>query len=413
MTTRIFLVLNLFLAVSIADAAEFFPADYVSARKVFREYSDQMLHSFGEAESGRFPVQSETDKDLSVDYVYVPGQRHKDKLIVLTSGVHGPEGFLGSAIQIMFMQKYLQRSNAEDTGVLIVHAMNPYGFKNMRRATEQNVNLNRNFTLSETLFASQNPGYQKLQGILEPKGPVESTEFSSFVRTCRIGILLVTGAISKLFGGDGLSVQEMIQAVGRGQYFSEHGIEYGGKKVAPQADWFIRVMQQLGPHYQHILHVDLHTGLGVKNALQVMTDKEALNENEKHMLEDIFGADFKSGNMVFVDGNSKGFYKTSGDITSIIPEILPNKQVLSVTAEFGTIGNSTLDKIKSMNRLVLENQAFQARLSGHKTGFNSPQLQKQVDDEFRELFHPADKEWRDSAAAKSKVLIETLLTCFK
>src|SRR5690606_39367139 len=38
----------------------------------------------------------------------------------------------------------------EDTAVLLIHAINPYGFSHIRRVNEDNIDLNRNFRDFET-----------------------------------------------------------------------------------------------------------------------------------------------------------------------------------------------------------------------------------------------------------------------
>ena len=58
----------------------------------------------------------------------------------------GVEGFAGSAIQIQFLKERIGGPELPRSfGVLLIHALNPYGFAHLRRANECNVDLNRNF----------------------------------------------------------------------------------------------------------------------------------------------------------------------------------------------------------------------------------------------------------------------------
>ena len=103
--------------------------------------------------------------------------RRENLNIVHSSGVHGIEGFLGSAIQIRFLHELLlaQRNigcmhSVNDTSappsateatpsnsgnkvrkILLIHSVNPYGMRHHRRTNENNVDLNRN-VLSKAMW---------------------------------------------------------------------------------------------------------------------------------------------------------------------------------------------------------------------------------------------------------------------
>src|SRR6478752_4437833 len=79
---------------------------------------------------------------LAIDVVR-DGPANASKMLVVLSGVHGVEGFCGSAIQTGMLG--LGAPPHPDTAVLHVHAINPFGFSHLRRVTQENVDLNRNF----------------------------------------------------------------------------------------------------------------------------------------------------------------------------------------------------------------------------------------------------------------------------
>ena len=68
-------------------------------------------------------------------------------LLIVSSGCHGIEGYCGSGLQVALLRDGALRARARDAGValLLVHAMNPWGFSHGRRVTFENVDLNRNF----------------------------------------------------------------------------------------------------------------------------------------------------------------------------------------------------------------------------------------------------------------------------
>jgi len=80
-------------------------------------------------------------------------------MLVLISGTHGIEGFAGSACQAGILHAGIELP--PDTGLLLVHAINPYGFAWGRRVNEDNVDLNRNFVSHGGSYPA-NPIYDEL-----------------------------------------------------------------------------------------------------------------------------------------------------------------------------------------------------------------------------------------------------------
>ncbi|MCG6981182.1 MAG: DUF2817 domain-containing protein, partial [Deltaproteobacteria bacterium] len=164
LTTLNFFVLG-FLALSfavnrkIADKGEvdpsmlsFFHESYDENRERFRRLAASLQREFSDVEISKCIVKSKVDSDLTIDAVYVPPQNEAKKLLIMTSGVHGMEGFTGSAVQQYFMTKVLDGAVLQNMGVLLIHAINPYGFKYQRRVSENNVDMNRNFHSNKDLF---------------------------------------------------------------------------------------------------------------------------------------------------------------------------------------------------------------------------------------------------------------------
>jgi hypothetical protein len=66
------------------------------------------------------------------------------RVLVLISGTHGVEGFCGSACRTAAVSLSLFDDLPSQTAVILIHAINPFGFAFLRRVTEANVDLNRN-----------------------------------------------------------------------------------------------------------------------------------------------------------------------------------------------------------------------------------------------------------------------------
>ncbi|TGT53188.1 DUF2817 domain-containing protein, partial [Mesorhizobium sp. M2E.F.Ca.ET.166.01.1.1] len=95
---------------------------------------------------------------LYTDAAYF-GPADAKKLLVLVSGTHGPEGYIGSAAQLLFLRAKFHERLPSSTAVLFVHALNCYGFAWDRRVTAEGVDLNRNFVDFSKPLPS-NPGYE-------------------------------------------------------------------------------------------------------------------------------------------------------------------------------------------------------------------------------------------------------------
>jgi hypothetical protein len=151
-------------------------------------------------------------EELAMDVVHM-GPINARRLLILSSACHGVEGYAGSAAQIMCLRDRSLQKQLQNQGVsiLLVHALNPYGFSYSRRVTAENVDLNRNCVdFSRQLPC--NPAYASLHSLLLPcVWPPTSDNIHAIEATIK---------------GNGMrSFQE---AVTRGQYEYSDGIFYGG-----------------------------------------------------------------------------------------------------------------------------------------------------------------------------------------
>ena len=191
-------------------------------------------------------------------------QGPQSHLLILTSGVHGIEAFTGAAIQIEFLKKYFKPEWLKNLGVLVVHAVNPYGFHFRRRVDEKNVDLNRNMSADEKVFSRRNDGYHNFEGFLNPKKSLKMSLWND--------ISLFVESIAKLVKhGKG----QLAQVAVGGQYQNPKGIYYGGQENQPNAKKVAALFQRLGSNYSKIFHIDLHTGYGARGVLHFFSAKRA------------------------------------------------------------------------------------------------------------------------------------------
>lgn len=386
----IFHLLVLFASIS-SSWASYFPENYESSRKRFLQYSAEIQTQYQRIEAGRFQVGRE---NLTIDHIYIPAQFQQKRLIIMTSGTHGPEGYAGSALQALFIEKTLPTLDLSETGIILVHALNPWGFKHGRRDTENNVNLNRNFDISESIFNTKNEGYDQLQRYLEIRKPVRT------VSDFPAGSLLYQMVIKKK-----ITLNSLTEAIGKGQYSSPTGINFGGQSFEPQTLYMIDFFKKNAANYKEFFHIDIHTGLGDKGILHIMTKKE-MNARSRARLNSVFNKN-ETNQYEITPPEAEGFYEISGDYANILNKLFPqeDKVIVGVTAEFGTVGRGLLGKIKTINRLVRENR-------GHFSGYKTQKVEKKVKSDFVELFNPSDKKWQAKVLSKGEFLVNDLVKRF-
>ena len=157
--------------------------------------------------------------DLYIDNLYLPANKENKNLIILTTGVHGMEGYIGSVMLDVFFEEIYPTLNPDTTGVLVVANVNPYGMKYKRRYNENNVDLNRNFILDWDSFdLSSNKDYPEVVNFLQPEGKIGNALWHE------VGFYasLAKEAVTK--GADKVS-----DALLTGQYEYPAGVYYGGK----------------------------------------------------------------------------------------------------------------------------------------------------------------------------------------
>ena len=366
-----------------------FPVDYLSSRTQFRD----ACHSVEGGVCGSFRIESPSDADLTVDYGYF--SHHAKKLLILQSGIHGPEAPAGAAVQALFYNEFLQEYFDHDFDVLMIHALNPYGFKYWRRTDEFNVNLNRNFSNDGQIFKALNPGYRDLRGLFEREGPAGNVWLDSLLSHVRF---------VATFTGQWFDKRYINQAMNAGQYEFPRGLNFGGKRSSAQVAFLIHLLQPLtAEHAANILFLDLHTGLGPAGALQLMVGKAAPGPVDKlgQVIEAI--QDPATGLISAGRPHAQEYYTTTGDVVDILAGLSPHPEnTLGITMEYGTMPAGLIGQLRSASRLVLENQA-------HFNGCARADICTEIQTQFREMFNPPAAEWREQVVSRARAFFTALL----
>jgi hypothetical protein len=226
------------------DPEEHFAATYVEARdKFFAASAERGLAVIHHVHPDARGAQGE---DLSVD-VAVLGNAASPAMLLLLSATHGVEGFCGSGCQVGLLHdpEFLGAVQAADVCVVLLHALNPFGFSHLRRTNEDNIDLNRNFRDFSVPPVPYAP-YAEVHGFMVPAEwpptPENEARMAAYVAT---------------HGEKGLQA-----AISGGQCEFPDGLFYGGVRPAWSNGVLRSVLREHGSRCRQLGWIDFHTGLG-------------------------------------------------------------------------------------------------------------------------------------------------------
>ncbi len=351
------------------DAASLYSPDYSTARKRFRQASAR----FGlQLQSHLIDQRGPNGEELTIDVAVSPG-RPSAPLLVVSSGIHGVEGFFGSAVQLSVLEQLFgQPDSLPPIRLLFLHGLNPFGFAWLRRVNEENVDVNRNFLLGGEAFKGSPPGYAALDGLLNPRKPPSVWEpftAKALLTIARHGM------------------QSLKQAVASGQYDFPKGLFFGGSRPSRTHELLDAHFEQWLGESRDVVHLDFHTGLGAWASFRLLIHSPLLDE-QRARLTNWFGADS------FETGDSQGIaYHSRGDFGKWCVARDPQRGYLFATAEFGTYG-----PVRVIAGLRAENQA-------HHWGKPEDRGTTRAKERLKELFCPSSRHWRSRVLEQGSRLV--------
>jgi hypothetical protein len=335
-----------------------FAAHYVEARGKFRDAARSagaVLESYGNPAPGPDGV------TLTTETAWL-GPRRAERVLILMSGTHGVEGFCGSGLQVALLERGVARELERGLALLMIHALNPSGFAWIRRVTEGNIDLNRNFVDHSRPYPT-NPGYEELREAICPR------EWSAFARAAADAVL---DAYSAAHGAMALQA-----AISTGQFVDPEGLFYGGQAPTWSNRTLREILQSEARLARHVALVDFHSGLGPYGKGEII-DNHLSHHAGFQRVKDWFGDEATSTE----DGSSSSA-KVTGDVTIALDETLPQAAVTGLTLEFGTEPvHEMLDALRADNWLHFHGS------------LDSPQGRK-IKARLRQAFYPDRNDWRE------------------
>jgi hypothetical protein len=345
-------------------STRFFPDSFATGRARFR---DAARAAGARLASHANPAPGPGGEPLSTETALF-GPAEAGNLLLCMAGTHGAEGFCGSGIQTGWLHTGVFTRLPPDTAVLLIHAINPYGFAWVRRVNEENIDLNRNF-IDRQQPAPDSPRYRALRDAI---CPIEwSTASEAEVQRRFAAYAAEHGA---------MALQEAIM---RGQYFDAEGVCYGGAAESWSNRTLRSILARHGDHVRKFAFIDLHTGLGPYGYGEIISNHLAGDPGNERVRE-WYGAEATSSD----DGTSTSTV-ISGDTHIGVQQSLPKAEGTGITLEYGTVPVADMmHAIRADNWLHVHGD------------LQSPQG-REIKAEIRAAFYPERSDWMDLVFERS------------
>jgi len=368
------------------DLFALIPASYQASRERFRADLAMVRSGWPAATHGAYPL--DEHPGLTIDWIQADAAQQRERLFILTTAEHGIEGYVGSAVIQMFCAEFLPRLDPASAGVLLVHALNPWGMEHRARVNSSNVDLNRSFVDDPgALDPAFNPDYIRLAYLLNPRGPVRSPQRSSATFAAQLGRALLA------FGAGRLERASLL-----GQYADPRGVYFGGRVPQEEARFLMELVLRLAADYCQVVWVDVHTGYGPRDRMTMV-----LSAVERTSTQDLR---LRLAYPALAKADGADFYAMRGDMVDHFYRVFererPQTRFFALAFEFGTFGESLWARLRSLRATVLENQ-------WRHHGATTPQAERWVGREFAELFLPSAAEWYVRATADTRLAFAGIL----
>ncbi len=349
-----------------------FSSTYAQAREKFHEACTNRGLAVRSYEHPLRGMQGET---LAIDVARI-GAHDAAQLMVLSSGCHGVEGFCGSGVQVDLLRDAAWQARCERDGlaVLYIHALNPYGFSWLRRVTNENVDLNRNFRdFSQPL--KNNARYAEIAPLLIPSvcPPTPGNTLRLLLYALRHGRSQLQAAVSA------------------GQDVDPAGLFYAGRQPTWSHLTLLDILREHGRQCRRIGWIDVHTGLGPRGVGERIY-KGRLDAESIARARRWWGPAVTCGG----DGSSSSA-ALAGTLDHAVMASCPQAEFNGLTVEFGTLpGRAVLNALRAEQWLEKHSEA-------------APELHMRIKQQIRAAFYPDADDWKLEVLGQSRAVMEETL----
>lgn len=298
-------------------------------------------------------------------------------VVFVTSATHGIEGYCGSGIQVGLLTDPERPIPTDDVALVLIHALNPYGFAWTRRVNEDNVDLNRNFVDHDGGNYPENDLFEVVKDAMIP-----ATLEDASLAACESML-----DAARLEHGE-VTIRK---AMHKGQYRYPRNMAFGGM----QATWSNRLLHEvcathLGAATTGTL-IDLHSGLGPYGYGELMTPSLP-GETVYELFHDWFGDEVHST----LAGNSN----YAGSRGSILAGFRPKGEFerwAAVGVEFGTRERSQVTAAVRADHWL------------HVNGDLDSEVGIEIKRRIRDAFYVEEDAWKEKVWARGLEVTTTAL----
>jgi len=310
--------------------------------------------------------------DEITDRYTIYAKKERKSILVLSTGLHGIEGFIGSDLVCLFLDELIDEVDTEYTEIRIYHSLNPWAMKNNRRVNNYNVDLNRTF--GDGVGGFENDDYIKHYEFFKPYsishyGLANLKFYTKLLR-------FVIGA-----GTSGVRATSL-----KGQSEKPEGIYYSGSSMQAETDYLMKEIDELMEiPLEKLIWIDLHSGYGPRYQMTILNspqDTRSLSFWKK-----------KLNYPRILQATADEFYEINGDMIDYLYRKYYEKKTATnfygTCFEFGTYGDSMTDQIRSLKTMIFENNLAQKKCS--------TKAEEKIRSDFRELYYPTENKWQEKA----------------
>ncbi len=359
-----------------SDWWRYFSSDYVTARQRFLDAAES---AGAIVTTLPLEVRGPYEEALSIDIAYL-GPQDASELLIHTSGVHGVEGYPGSAVQIRLLERFAggEIQLPDGVGVVVAHAINPFGMAWGRRVNEDNADLNRNFLPAGEAYIGEPERYHEIDSLLNPRS--HRTPFDFFVIKAAWVLFRMGFSVAK-------------QTIAEGQYERPKGMQYGGHRLCRGSELWLGFLNTRLVGVRRAVWLDFHTGLGPYgvDSLLISGDDspKALSRLRSHYGETVQSNDPEQGVA----------YHIRGGMMDGVMSRWPRVKWTAITQEFGTV-----KPVKVIAALRAENRMTQWSDESVHRMFESPERRRLL-----RTFNPDCERWRGMIMGRGQELIDDAL----
>ncbi len=348
----------------------YFPPDYRSGRAAFRDSAEGAGARLETVAAGSLGPDGEP---VYTD-VALLGPDDAPHVLLCNSATHGVEGFCGSGIFTGWLASGEARELPPGVRVVLIHALNCHGFAWLRRVTEENVDLNRNFVDHGTPHP-KNAEYDRLHPVVLPADWSEAT-------------VARTVADLERYASEH-SAYKLQSVLTGGQYDHPDGIFFGGREPTAANRRFMEIVETHVVGARHVLFLDWHTGLGPYGAGEMLG---MTRPGSAH--GDRVSAWFENGLATPSEGQA-----VSAPLTGTIGSGLRRRlsgtgaEVTSLTVEFGTYSVREV-----LMALVADNWL-------HAKGDPKSEQGREIKRLVRKALYPDEDDWKELVWVRGRQIL--------